>query len=321
MFNSKFFKQMKRLSYFLCAALVAFGAASCEKTPEVVDFPVVGPLTLGGTYDTYAHGSQGWVEEDLLGIFVTSDGVTQSNLQYAPVEFSKLEESQYVPGMYIYGDPVLTTTFKAVGEQAGFKQGEHHVYAYTPYAAGNSDYTAIALPDNNIQEYKKGLSSADKKYLFAYAKLAEPLSEYTAEALSFGEFKSPYLNITIPFPTFESKEFAATDKVTKLTITSTVDIAVSNAVINLETGEISGTYGKTIELTFPDGGLELGDNPYAYPTFQLSGFADWETAQVADYTLKITIAGVEYTATGKPADGKYMKTEGNINMWNAFTVK
>lgn len=321
MFNSKFFKQMKRLSYFLCAALVAFGAASCEKTPEVVDFPVVGPLTLGGTYDTYVHGSQGWIEEDELGLYVTSDGVAQVNLEYAPVEFSKLEESPYMPGYFIYGDPVLTTTFKAVGEQAGFKQGVHNVYAYVPYAAGNDDYKAVKLPDNAVQEYKDGLSTADKKYIFAYAKLAEPISEYTAEALSLGEFKSPYLNITIPFPTFESKEFAATDKVTKLTITSTVDIAVSNAVINLETGEISGTYGKTIEMTFPDGGLELGDNKYQYPTFQLSGFADWETAQVADYTLKITIAGVEYTATGKPNEDKWLKKEGNVNMRDSFIIK
>lgn len=314
---------MKRLSYFLCSALVVLGgAASCEKTPAVVDYPIQGPLTFSGTYDTYVHGSQGWTEEDGIGIFVTSDGVTQTNLQYAPAEFSKLEESEYMPGYFMYGDPVLTTAFKAVGTEAGFKQGTHNVYAYVPYAAGNDDFTAVKIPDNNVQEYKSGLSSADPKYIFAYAKLAEPITEYTAEALSLGDFKSSYLNITIPFPTFpEDKEFAATDKVTKLTITSTVDIAVSNAVINLETGDVAGTFGKTIELTFPDGGIELGDNPYSYPTFQLSGYADWETAQEAEYTLAITIAGTEYTAIGKPADSKYMKMEGNINMWGAFTIE
>ncbi len=305
----------------MCSALVVLGGAvSCEKEETVVDFPTVGPLTFSGTYDTYLHGKQGWIAEDKLGIFVTSDGVTQSNLEYAPVEvcvpeIMELEGKTYVIYPNNKDKWVLTTTFKPLGEVAGFKKGDHNVYAYTPYDAANVDYKAIKLPYSAVQEYNSTIFSADNKYTFAYSKLPEPLKELQTEAISLGNFVSPYVAMTIPTPTL-GEAFKAGQKVTKVVISSDIDLAVVDASINLETAVISGNLSKSIELTFPEGPFELKYNEWmkaAYmETLYLSICADEDEAQKAEYTLTYTIDGKEYTTKGKPSTAYIVK--GNINL-------
>lgn len=309
---------MKRLSYFLCSALVVLGgAASCEKEAGVVDYPIEGPLTFSGTYDTYLHGTQGWIEEDKLGIYVISDGVAQSNLQYEPVEVSvpeiiEMDDKKYI--MY-NGDEVLTTTFKPVGEEAGFKKGSHYVYAYTPYAAGNDDYKAVKLPYNAVQEYNSTQFRADWKYTFAHAKLTWPLNALKTEAISFGDFISPYVAMTIPTPEF-GETFKEGQKISKVVISSDLDIAVEDATINLETAAISGALGKSIEIAFPEGPLELNSNPYveglSMETLYVSVLGDFAEAVKAEYTVTYTIDGKEYTTKGKPATSFVI--EGNVNL-------
>ncbi len=312
---------MKKSVYFLGAALVVLCAASCEKDP--VDFPIVGPFTFTGTYNTYSHGTQGWTEDDQIGIFVTSDGVAQSNLLYTPAEWCKLEESEYMPGYFVYGDPVLTTTFKAASEQAGFKQGEHMVYAYVPYNAVNKDFTAVRIQDNGSQEYNSTDYAPSQKYNFAYAKLASPVTEYSAEAISLGDFVTPFTQITIPSPKFKNEDLLkGGESIDKVVITSSVDIAIADGTINLETGEISGTKSKSIEISFANNKAQVDYNDWlgaSLPTFYVIAATDFETANAAEYTISVTIDGKEYKATGKPYD-KWI-TEGNVNLYNAFTIE
>ena len=308
---------MKKLSYFIVAAtLVGGGLISCQKTknPEV-DFPIQGVFTLQGTYDTYSHGEQGWIEEDEIGIYVTSDGIAQTNLKYVPSSFTASVESPYVPGYFIYQKPyILTTTFKAVGDEAGFKQGEHNIYAYVPYSEGNQDYTTVKLPDLDSQEYKEMALTVDPQYCFAYASI-KGVKEYSAEVMDFGAFKTPFTQGTIPSLKLP-ESIKAGDKITKVVLSSTIDLSCKDATINLETGEIKGTMSKSIEVKLPEGGVEIASFIGA-PTFYLEIASDYETAQEAEYTLTMTINGTEYSATGKPATGG-LASEGNVNFYGAF---
>lgn len=308
---------MKKLSYFIVAAtLVGGGLMACQKTEPVVDYPIQGVFTLQGTYNTYSHGVQGWIQEDEIGVYVTSEGVAQTNLKYTPTSYSVLEESPYLPGYFIYGNPVLTTTFKAVGQEAGFKQGEHNIYAYVPYSEGNQDYTAVKLPDLDVQKFQNDASAVDPKYCFAYAAI-KGVKEYSAEVMDFGDFKTPFTQVSIPSPKFP-ESIVGGEKITKVVLSSTIDLSCKDATINLETGEIKGTMSKSIEVKLPEGGVEITKEIFGItaPPFFLESASDYATALVADYTLTMTVNGTEYSATGKPATG--MSSDGNVNFYGVF---
>lgn len=308
---------MKKLSYFIVAAtLVGGGLMACQKTEPVVDYPIQGVFTLQGTYNTYSHGLQGWIQEDEIGVYVTSEGVAQTNLQYTPTSYSVLEESPYVPGVFVYGDPVLTTTFKAVGQEAGFKQGEHNIYAYVPYSEGNQDYTAVKLPDLDSQEYKEMVFAVEPQYCFAYASI-KGVKEYSAEVMDFGDFQTPFTQVTIPSPEFP-ESIVGGEKITKVVLSSTIDLSCKDATINLETGEIKGTMSKSIEVKLPEGGVEITKGYFGgaeAPIFFLELASDYATAKEVDYTLTMTINGKEYSATGKPGG---IALDGNVNLAGAF---
>ena len=308
---------MKKLSYFIVAAtLVGGGLMACQKTEPVVDYPIQGVFTLQGTYNTYSHGVQGWIQEDEIGVYVTSEGVAQTNLKYTPTSYSVLEESPYLPGYFIYGNPVLTTTFKAVGQEAGFKQGEHNIYAYVPYSEGNQDYTAVKLLDLDVQKFQNDASAVDPKYCFAYAAI-KGVKEYSAEVMDFGDFKTPFTQVSIPSPKFP-ESIVGGEKITKVVLSSTIDLSCKDATINLETGEIKGTMSKSIEVKLPEGGVEITKEIFGItaPPFFLESASDYATALVADYTLTMTVNGTEYSATGKPATG--MSSDGNVNFYGVF---
>ena len=289
---------------------------ACQKTEPVVDYPIQGVFTLQGTYNTYSHGVQGWIQEDEIGVYVTSEGVAQTNLKYTPTSYSVLEESPYLPGYFIYGNPVLTTTFKAVGQEAGFKQGEHNIYAYVPYSEGNQDYTAVKLPDLDVQKFQNDASAVDPKYCFAYAAI-KGVKEYSAEVMDFGDFKTPFTQVSIPSPKFP-ESIVGGEKITKVVLSSTIDLSCKDATINLETGEIKGTMSKSIEVKLPEGGVEITKEIFGItaPPFFLESASDYATALVADYTLTMTVNGTEYSATGKPATG--MSSDGNVNFYGVF---
>ncbi|MDY4916760.1 MAG: fimbrillin family protein [Candidatus Cryptobacteroides sp.] len=289
---------MKKLSYFIVAAtLVGGGLMACQKTEPVVDYPIQGVFTLQGTYKTYSHGLQGWTKEDEIGVYVTSEGVAQTNLKYVP---SSLVES---------------TTFKAIGDEAGFKQGVHNIYAYVPYSEGNQDYTAVKLPDLDSQEYKEMVFVVEPQYCFAYASI-KGVKEYSAEVMDFGAFKTPFTQVTIPSPEFP-ESIVGGEKITKVVLSSTIDLSCKDATINLETGEIKGTMSKSIEVKLPEGGVEITKSYFGAeaPIFFLEIASDYATAKEVDYTLTMTINGKEYSATGKPGG---IALDGNVNLAGAF---
>ena len=105
-------------NYFFSAVLAIAAAVACtEKGP--VDFPIQGDFTLYGEN----------VAEQEVGVFVTSEGLPQSNLLYTAAE----------------GEGAVALTAKA--EKAGFKQGNHMIYAYAPYAEAAAELTAVPAPD------------------------------------------------------------------------------------------------------------------------------------------------------------------------------
>lgn len=288
---------MKKLSYFIVAATLVGGLMACQKTEPVVDYPIQGVFTLQGTYKTYSHGLQGWTKEDEIGVYVTSEGVAQTNLKYVP---SSLVES---------------TTFKAIGDEAGFKQGVHNIYAYVPYSEGNQDYTAVKLPDLDSQEYKEMVFVVEPQYCFAYASI-KGVKEYSAEVMDFGAFKTPFTQVTIPSPEFP-ESIVGGEKITKVVLSSTIDLSCKDATINLETGEIKGTMSKSIEVKLPEGGVEITKSYFGAeaPIFFLEIASDYATAKEVDYTLTMTINGKEYSATGKPGG---IALDGNVNLAGAF---
>lgn len=288
-------------------ALGVMLAAGCDKDePKVVDFPITGTFTITGQYANYPHPS--WTKEDKIGVFVTSDGVEQANLVYVASEESK--------------DEVILNPSNAA---AGFKQGEHGIYAYVPYAEGNTTYSAVKLPKIDIQEYVAGNTKTKDEYMLASAKLDEPISEFTSAPVPLGKFTQVIQNCTVGSPEF-SKEFTG-KKVTKVTLSAPVEIAPIDATINLADGKISGTMSKTIELKLPAEGftLEVPEWAQDIPGMDLPGletmhFAvciDSETAKETDFTLTLTIDGKEYTATGKP--NVFAGMDGHINLAGQFS--
>lgn len=326
---------MKRFSKILCAAMAIAVVASCEeKTPEVVDFPIVGDLTLTAAYpsgydaswkDTpyYAHGSQGWTALDKLGVFVASEGVLQANLPYAPSEVCPLIDNQYTPGAKTYDDANVVTgavTLNAEGSKAGFKQGKHTVYAYTPYVAGEFDYTAVPMPDLSVQVPShpvNGIFMPNPAYLFAYAK-AEAGEEYSTAPVALGNMTPVYTQMTLVSPTFPDELIGK--KVTAITVSADVDIVAKNCTFNLETAEISGEWSKSVTLTLPEGGHEIVSSwsgaaydGTAYVVLNIDGATGLQTV----FTFTFVVDGVEYKINAKPDDcvnyGMKMSSENNLN--------
>ena len=313
---------MKKTLKFLLTAFVAVIAAGCKEDEGPVDYPITGNLNISGRYVTYLHGSQGWVEEDQIGVFVTSDGIEQANLLYEPSEICPATPNEWVEGYYSYeeenykdGDILLNPVG---GAAAGFKQGEHCVYAYTPYAEGNTTYSAVRLPSLASQEYIPidGLIYFKREYNFAYARLSAPVSEYTSATLSLGDFTSAFVQMTIPSPTFPDALEGKT--VTKLVVSADKDIATSDAVINLATGEISGMMSKSIELDFGDGlVLASGYFGLTMETLYIVMCIDFDEALETTFSFTYTIDGQDYTITGTPS--ATMSSDGNINMYGALS--
>ena len=149
-----------RLFYFATCVALALSSVSCSSDDdgeEDIDIPVVGKIAVSGAYNVYSHGSQGWIEADKIGIYVLSDGKPQENLPYAPSEVAKATMMEYEGKTYITYDKedyvTDEVTLNPSSElSAGFKSGDHTIYAYTPYSAASQDYKTVALPNISVQE-------------------------------------------------------------------------------------------------------------------------------------------------------------------------
>ena len=295
---------------------------------------VKGDLTLTAAYpsaydaaykDTpyYAHGSQGWTALDKLGVFVSSVGVVQVNLPYAPSEVCPLIDNQYVEGMkeYDYTNAVTeAVTLNAEESKAVFRQGKHTVYAYTPYVTGEFDYTAVPMPDLSVQVPShpvSGIFMPNPAYLFAYAK-AETGEEYTTDPVALGNMIPVYTQMTLVSPTFPDELIGK--KVTAITVSADVDIVAKNATFNLETEKIAGEMSKTVSLEIPAEGYEIvsgwsgaGYESICYVVLNIDGATGLQTV----FTFTFVIDGVEYKISGKPDDsenwGMKMSSENNLN--------
>ena len=326
---------MKRLNYFVSAALAIVFAASCEpQTPEVVDYPIEGNFTISAEYSAYVHGGgYGWRNGEQIGVFVTSEGVTQANLLYTPSDTSKVEiltgtnpytgEEYELEDRSYVGDVELTPASTA----AGFKKGDHVIYAYTPYVASAADYTAVPLPNLAAQQ---SVEDAWAVYGFGYTKTKEAISEYSSANISLGNFTPVFYPLSVKSIELTEEQGTALkdQKITAVKFISTeLDIALTDASINLATGEISGNKSKTIEITFPEGleiEFEAGFPPYYPDAYILPGVTVYANINPANdltvrqeeyagandevnykdvtclkgsFTVVYTIGGIEYTAT------------------------
>ena len=325
---------MKRFNKIVCAALAVAAVAACDNEPEVVDFPIVGDFTITAAYpggmnedysdnEYYAHGTQGWTAMDKLGVFVTSDGVLQANLAYVPSEVCPLVDNEYMEGMKTYDDEnvvVEAVALNAEGAKAGFKKGEHKIYAYMPYVEGVTDYTAVPMPDLSVQSGVNpvnGLFSPDPAYLFAYAK-AEAGNEHSTTPVALGNMIPVHTQMTLVSPTFPDELVGKA--VTAITISADVDIVAKNATFNLETEKIEGEWSKTITVNVPEGGYVIEESyfgaAYSTTTYVVINL-DGATALTTDFTFAFVVDGVEYKATAKPGDaeswGMKLSSENNLN--------
>lgn len=155
-----------------------------------------------------------------------------------------------------------------------------------------------------------------REYNFAYARLSSPVSEYTSATLSLGDFTSAFVQMTIPSPTFPDALEGKT--VTKLVVSADKDIATSDAVINLATGEISGTMSKSIELDLGDGFvLASGFFGLTMETLYIPMCIDFDEALETTFSFTYTIDGQDYIITGTPS--AKMSSDGNLNMYGALS--
>lgn len=80
-----------RLFYVAACVALALSSAGCsnDDVEEDVDVPVVGEISISGIYNVYSHGTQGWIKEDKVGVYVLSDGKPQNNMLYVPSEVAE----------------------------------------------------------------------------------------------------------------------------------------------------------------------------------------------------------------------------------------
>ena len=221
-------------NYFFSAVLAIAAAVACtEKGP--VDFPIQGDFTL---YGENVSGQE-------VGVFVTSEGLPQTNLAYTAAE----------------GEGAVALTAKA--EKAGFKQGNHMIYAYAPYAEAAAELTAVPAPDYSKQstvafdpladdEILAGLmlsyNSTAQSVLYATTEVTELSS--AAITLPFAAV-NPLTEVTVGEPGLEGTNANAQEgkKVTKIVVTCDKPIAYTGQTLDLTTGKlVGGTAVNSIEI-------------------------------------------------------------------------
>ena len=226
---------MNKLNFFFGAALAIATVVACDPAEEgPKDFPIKGEFSL------YAEG----VTAADAGVFVTSEGVMQANLAYTVAE----------------GEGAVALT--AVGEKAGFKQGQHTIYAYAPYAETAAELASIPMPDYSVQATEAYDPYADIEGLaglmITYASVAAPFQVAVAEVAEYSSAA-----ITLPFEsavaltTVEVMEYGLEGdcadavvgkKVSKIVVSADAPIAIKNATYNFDEKKVTSEESNSIEI-------------------------------------------------------------------------
>ena len=224
---------MKKNFFFSAVLAIAAAVACTEKGP--VDFPIQGSFTL---YGENVAGQE-------VGVFVTSEGLPQSNLLYNAAE----------------GEGAVELTAKA--EKAGFKQGNHMIYAYAPYAEAAAELTAVPAPDYTKQATAPfdpfaddptlaGLMLSYESQAKSVAYAAKEVASLTSAAITLPfEALNPLTVISAGEPGLEGANADAQvgKKIKKVVVTCNKPIAYSGQVLDLTTGKLTGgTASNSIEL-------------------------------------------------------------------------
>ena len=212
---------MKKNFFFSAVLAIAAAVACTEKGP--VDFPIQGSFTL---YGENVAGQE-------VGVFVTSEGLPQSNLLYNAAE----------------GEGAVELTAKA--EKAGFKQGNHMIYAYAPYAEAAAELTAVPAPDYTKQATVGvdpfiGIEGMEALLglMLTYESQAKPVAYAAKEVASL-----TLISAGEPGPEGANADAQVGKKIKKVVVTCNKPIAYSGQVLDLTTGKLTGgTASNSIEL-------------------------------------------------------------------------
>ncbi|WP_290539991.1 fimbrillin family protein [Alistipes sp.] len=311
-----------RNKFFYMATCVALAltAAGCSDDEEK-DIPVIGDISVSGIYNVYSHGNQGWIQEDKVGLYVLSDGKAQDNLPYVSTKVAGYKEVEMGGKTYIlYNEKIVEDTpLKPASDiKAGFKAGEHWIYAYVPFSEASKDHTAVALPDVSVQQYYAAEFMPHRKYGFDVA--AAKVSAYSAAVVSLGEFKPLFSQITLP--SVACPETLVGKKLTKVVVTCDRPLSYEpGATINLATMEIAGKGLNTVTYEIPDG-LEVKANKRggaSLETCYVMIAVPFETALNCTFKFDLTIDGRVYTINGQPDARK--SSRNNLNMHGIEGIK
>ena len=214
-------------NFFISAVLAIAAAVACtEKGP--VDYPIQGSFSLYGENVT-----------GKVGVFVTSDGIMQTNLLYNAAEGTG------------------AVALNAAGTKAGFKQGNHVIYAYAPYAETAAELASVPV-DYTKQATVAFDPLADDPTLaglmLSYNSQAQPVcyastevKELTSAAITLPfQALNALTEVSVGEPGLEgaNAEAQVGKKVSKIVITCDKPLAYTGQVLDLTTGKLVG--GKAV---------------------------------------------------------------------------
>jgi hypothetical protein len=278
-------------NYFFSAVLAIAAAVACtEKGP--VDFPIQGDFTLYGKN----------VSEQQVGVFVTSDGLPQTNLLYTAAK----------------GTDAVALTAKA--EKAGFKQGNHVIYAYTPYSEAASELTAVPMPDlanqnltlNVVPDWAIGTGMEDmfavKTSDFAPFQIAKAeVKEYSSAVINL-PFEAPVATQVIQFSEISFPEGSGAlvgKKINKIVVSSDSVIGYTEATYNYVEAKVVSTPVKSLTLT-----VDMEITEVASVVGKAFAFATSLT--------EAELATVKFTVEVYVDGAKYVKADYGMSSYGAF---
>jgi hypothetical protein len=223
---------MKKNFFFSAVLAIAAAVACTEKGP--VDYPIQGSFSLYGENVT-----------GKVGVFVTSDGIMQTNLLYNAAEGTG------------------AVALNAAGTKAGFKQGNHVIYAYAPYAETAAELASVPV-DYTKQATVAFDPLADDPTLaglmLSYNSQAQPVyyastevKELTSAAITLPfQALNALTEVSVGEPGLEgaNAEAQVGKKVSKIVITCDKAIAYTGQTLDLTTGKlVGGKAVNSIEIT------------------------------------------------------------------------
>ena len=268
-------------NYFFSAVLAIAAAVACtEQGP--VDYPIQGEFTLYGEN----------VAAQEVGVFVTSEGIMQSNLLYNAAE----------------GEGAVALTAKA--EKAGFKQGNHVIYAYAPYAEAAAELTAVPMPDlanqnlsvDVVPDWAIGTGMEDmfavKTTDFAPFQIAQiEVKEYSSAAHTLS-FEAPVATQVIQFSEIsfpDDAEALVGKKVNKIVVSSEAVIGYTTGAYNYVESKVTSTPSNSLTLNVDMEITKVGS--VVGKAFAFATTLTEEELQTVKFTVEVYVDGAKYVAT------------------------